>query len=105
MYARPFWALSKQEQKRSLEDELGNFLATADLDDYKKYFLQETCAHICAGRYELARDSMDDVYRPPAEYVYHSEVSEFGGSVTFRALIRTLRYIKGMPALEYPTFR
>jgi hypothetical protein len=104
---RHFWALSKYDQKRALEAEISQFLTNerAELTNSSKYFLRETLAHIFAGRYELACDSMDDVYCSPAEIADHPEVCKVGKSVTRRALVRAFRYIKGTPPREYPTFR
>jgi hypothetical protein len=101
---RLFWKLSKHEQKRALEAEIGLFLTThgAELTNSNKYFLREALVHIFAGRYELACESMDDVYDSPVEI---AEVRKVGKSVTHRALVRAFREIKATPPREYRTFR
>jgi hypothetical protein len=104
---RPFWTLAKEDQKRLLEAEIKPFLGIegAELTNSQKYFLRETLAHMLAGRYQLACDSMDDVYLPPAEVTGCAEILELHKSVTRQALVRAFRYIKGTPVRAYPTFR
>jgi hypothetical protein len=106
-YSGSFWALPKHNQKRLLEEELRNFLNEHQtLSACEKYFLTETLGHLYAGRYELGRDSVDDVYESPElSAACSGEICEAAMSVTQRKLMRALRYIEGAPTQEIPIFR
>jgi hypothetical protein len=90
-----------------LEKEVRTFLKGRQKpSDFEKYFLAETLGHIHAGRYELACDSMDDVYEPPEFPTNPSdELCDVARSTDQRKLMRTLRSIEGTPTQEFPVFR
>jgi hypothetical protein len=82
-YQESVWALPKENQKRSLEAEICEFLEQhSNLSDIEEYFLSETLGYLHAGRYELAYDSMDDAWEPPAVDRSGNEISEAAKSIT-----------------------
>jgi hypothetical protein len=103
----PFWMLPRSEQKRSIEQEVGQRLTVGDgsLSGPERYFLREALGHALAGRYELAAQSMNDVYRPMGEWTAcFKQLMANSEQIEIAALARALRYTKGMPTRDYPVF-
>jgi hypothetical protein len=76
------------------------------LTDIEKFFLHEALCHLFAGRYYLARDSIDDAIEPPRLSTTRlREVSHTVDCITAEALLRAICYVEEFPARDYPAFR
>ncbi len=103
----PFWAYSKSEKKRLLQDEIADLLDAGgqSLSGSDRYLLREALGHLYAGRYELACDCLDDVHEPPQFSPFcNTAICDAASVISDSMLMRSLRYIKGTPKRPYPAF-
>jgi hypothetical protein len=97
----------KEQEKGMIEEEMHRILIDGqyELLDYQRYFVAEALEHIVAGRFSLARDSLNDLYKDAQEFSMFATDSISVAIPNRDALLRRLRYVKGMPARESAAFR
>ena len=104
---RPFWSLSKQEQKLLLEDHIRDWLVSngPELEPHQRHFLREALEHIESGLFGMAAAALMNVREDSGKFDHHCMDPLRLRAATVANLRRTFMYIEGAPAREQPVFR
>jgi hypothetical protein len=99
--------VSKDEQKREIENYVQWFLEDhpGELLHHQRYFLAEALSHVVYGRFGMAYQSLSFAYEEAKEFRVFKMERAVVMRATREALERALRYLKPMPAQEYPVWR